>query len=168
MTDRKKPRLTPIAVAMKQAEKSRPADVTPDPVLLNIPPSLAARKITSKSIASGSYQNAMRAACAPQVLLEYFRALVTGIKNVDPAIMRQAGEIYQMLGGKNGVNINLQQNNVNQTANVSASRDRGLSSPDDMFRMLAAEREQRLLSPSRTVELVATPVSYEKEKPTEE
>ena len=98
MTDRKKPRLTPIAVAMKQAEKSRPADVTPDPVLLNIPPSLAARKITSKSIASGSYQNAMRAACAPQVLLEYFRALVTGIKNVDPAIMRQAGEIYQMLG----------------------------------------------------------------------
>ena len=163
----KKPKITPIAVAMKKAEKERPPEPPPGPPPFEIPPSLAARKVTANSIANGNYQNAMRAACAPQVLLEYFRSLVVGIKNVDPSIMRQAGEVYQMLGGK-GVNINLQQNNVNQTANVSASRDKGITSPDDMFRMLAAEREQRLLNPGRTVDLVATPAGYDKVKTAKE
>ena len=160
---RTKGKVTPISDQMAKAAPSPTLDQTVDPLVL--PVSMAARKVTARSISNGSYQSALRAIFAPQILPQLFRSLMSGIQSGDPVKMRQGWEIYQMLGGKGGVNINLQQNNVNQTANVSASRSKEISSPDDMFRVLAEEREHRLLTAGRpVVDLVATPVEYEGDK----
>ena len=166
MADRKKPKVTPISQLMRQAPPPDPPPVV-DPLVL--PPSVAAQKVTAKNIASGAYQSKLRALFAPQILPQLFRSLMAGIQSGDPVKMRQGWEIYQMLGGKGGVNINLQQNNVNQAANIPGTRSKEVASPDDMFRMLAAERERRMLTAGRpVVDLVATPVEYEGAKDREE
>jgi hypothetical protein len=157
----RKPKPTPIAVAMKIAEAERKPP-TEEIIPLVFPEKLSTKRVTARNISNGIFQNELRAAVASQILPKLFQSLMNGVTAGDPVKMKQCWEVYQMLGGKNGLSINVNQNNVNQTANIESMRGKGVSSPDDMFRMLAEERESRLLTAGKpVVELVATPVEYD-------
>lgn len=167
MADKKKPKVTPIATQIKQVASS--PTLNPAPPLV-IPEKFAGIKVTAKNLSSRSIQGKIQAFHAIKHLFKLFHNLEISVEAGDVAAMRLVAQMYGLVeGGKAGTVVNVQQNNNNQTANISASGSKGLATPDAIFRMLADEQETRQLGPARrVVDLVATPVEYEKTKPVEE
>ena len=76
----------------------------------------------------------------------------------DSRSVQQAMEVYGILSGKRG-DLNIVMNQNNQNASVgSVSRVKGATTPDEIYRQLAEERQQRKLLPAADVEFIATPV----------
>lgn len=160
------PVLTPISGGRKKRPTLDTKQEDPDILL---PDKLANANPTSKALTSGLYQRKLLAFFAPHVLPKMFNSLMKGLQSGDARAIQQAGELYQMLGGKGGVNVNVTQSNNNKAEAVSASASKGISSPDEMFRQLAQERQERRTMGEKlpALQIEATPVEYDEVAPEE-
>lgn len=153
--------LTPISGGRK---KSPTLDTKPkkQPDIV-LPEKLAGVNLTGKSITSGAYQRKLLGFFAPHVLPKMFNSLMANLHAGDPRAIQQAGEMYQMLGGRSAVNVNVTQHNENKAEAISASASKGISSPDEMFRQLAQERQDRRTLGERlpALQIEATPIDYD-------
>lgn len=127
---------------------------------LAIPDKLANGPVTPASLRKGRFQQQVAAFFAPQVLIKNFRALIKKIEDGDMKAIEQANQIYGLLQKTSGgttVFVNQTNAQNNQQASVNEVRNPGPNSPDEIFRMLEAEREQRRLG--KVVEAEGTPTA---------
>ena len=125
---------------------------------IRLPEKLEAMKVTPALLAGGNFQRKIQAHFAKPVLVKAFNAMIRNLDNDDSRAVHQALEVYGILSGKRG-DLNIVMNQSNQNASVgSVSRVKGVSTPDEIYRQLAEERQQRKLLPAADVEFIATPV----------
>ena len=167
---------TPKAEASKPADpparKERPrstrrngseASAEPVPVPVGL-----LKKQTVSAITKGQYQKKLLAHYAPPSIVGFLEGLRQGCLVRDPKCLQLTAEIYDMIPNhkKGGISVNVQQNNANQGAGaLIAPGGRGaFKSPDEMFRQLAAEKEQRALGPA-PMEFTILPEETSKAEP---
>ena len=125
---------------------------------IRLPEKLEAMKVTPAHLAGGNFQRKIQAHFAKPVLVKAFNAMIRNLDNDDARSVQQAMEVYGILSGKRG-DLNIVMNQNNQNASVgSVSRGKGATTPDEFYRQLAEERQQRKLLPAASVEFVATPI----------
>ena len=125
---------------------------------IRLPEKLEAMKITPAHLAGGKFQQKIQAHFAKPVLVRAFNAMIRNLDNDDSRSVQQAMEVYGILSGKRG-DLNIVMNQSNQNASVgSVSRVKGATTPDEIYRQLAEERQQRKLLPAADVEFIPTPV----------
>ena len=142
--------------------KKRPA-VEED---LKLPSAFLRTKVGPRSIQSGSYQRRLLAIFAPVLGPALLNSLHRNLKIGDS---RAQGLVAEILGmtSKSGpvvkVNVNQSNNNNARAESASISQSKSASSPDEIYPMLASEREQRrsLAPASIPIDLEATPVNEE-------
>jgi hypothetical protein len=168
-----KPKPTPKpAPPTKKPAEPKKAGSKPKPRVFAKPltiPSELKKTPTVSAIARGNYQNKVKTHYSTLMLVELMESIRTGLINGDAGAMKLASEIYAMTPGKgNGISVNVQQNNANQGGSaVAVAADAGkpkFRSPDEMFRQLAAEKEQRALSVG-PMEFTILPDAVEKPQP---
>ena len=131
-----------------------------------VPAKLITRKVTTTLMNRGVIGNQVKAHFYIPGAIKFFKALLTNLEANDPRAIETAGKVFGFLAdGKSGNTFNIQQTNANQARSeagaVSQSKP-GLGSPDEIYRMLAQERQERS-SGNRTIEYVATPIIYDKD-----
>jgi hypothetical protein len=124
-------------------------------------------KTSPKSLASGAYQRKLLAFFAPVLLPEVLNAIRRNVRVGDVQAQKLAADILGLTPKGGGINLFMNQQNVNQAKSEADSGRRvsGPTTPDEMFRLLAQEREQRRINAaSGVIDLVATPsAEYEKD-----
>lgn len=152
------PPLIPIDSGGKKKKASPPAPALPPDLAL--PEKLAGANVTARSLRNGAYQRKLLAFFAPYLLPEFFNSIRRNLHISDAQTQKLAAEIFGLTQtGKGGVNILVNQNNQNnaKAESASVSRTGQPTTPDEMFRMLSEEREQRKQVRTRDIEFLPTP-----------
>jgi hypothetical protein len=138
----------------------------PDFPDLAIPDNLLNAKVTTRQLRNGTYQRKILAHFAPALLGEFINSVRRNLHLSNESTQRLTAEMFNFVGAKGGVNVMVNQQNTNTSESkaASASRSAGPSSPDEIFRMLAEEREHRQVSGRSTIQFAPTPAAEFKDK----
>lgn len=130
------------------------APVIPTQASVEIPEKLKNRKLRSER-QRVKYTNEYLLAVIPQVANEFIQALVRGLHQNNPHIIRMAGEMVGMVQVKQGLNVNLQQTNstTNQTLSIGEKAEK--VSFDQIIRQRAEEKKRISGAPMVTVDTTA-------------
>ncbi len=124
-------------------------------------------RATPKNLASGAYQRKLLTLFAPILIPELLNSLRINVRCGEAQAQKLAADVFGLTPSKGGgVNLFMNQQNINQGKPGSEStRINGPTTPDEMFRQLATEREQRRINAGAVIDLVATPIGeYDKDK----
>ena len=119
------------------------------PSVPDIPiPAKLTKQPAAQSVASGAYAKKIMAHCAPVLLPAMVNSLHRKIQADDMSANKLAAEIYRLMPTKAPL-VNVTQTNDNRTATVNNDNRSGeFGTADEMFRLLAADREKRALGPA--------------------
>ena len=133
------------AAAPKPKPEKPPKPEIPE---IRIPAALAKTQ-TTQAVASGSYAKKLKAHFSNVLLPSMFQSLHRQIESDSLPASKLVSEIYALQPQNKAPLVQVNQTNDNSRTSVkNDNRSVNIATPDEMFRLLAADREKRALGPA--------------------
>lgn len=119
------------------------------PNKFRLPEKLATKPVTIKSLKKGSFQSALLAHAAPELIIEMLNCVRRSLCLDDMQAAKLTAELYGMSGkGGAGVNINVNQTNANVSESRGGRSNDGPASFEQIQQILEEEERTRKAIPA--------------------
>ena len=120
-----------------------------EPPRFRLPEKLAAKPVTVRNLKKGSFQSAMLAHAAPELLVDLLNCVRRSLNLNDMQAAKLTAEMYGMAGRKDtGLVVNVNQNNANVAESRSGRGADGPRSFEEIQAILEEEERNRRAIPA--------------------
>ena len=135
------------------AGKTKKSSSTPtlerrSPPKFRLPEKLNAKPVSVRSLKKGSFQSALLAHAAPELIVELLNCVRRSLCLNDMQAAKLTAELYGMSGKSAGVNINVSQNNANISESKGGRSGDGPTSFEQIQAILEEEERTRKAIPA--------------------